>query len=269
LNMKKPLKIVVWIVWILAVAVMQSTQASAFVEEPSTANKQLVMVIDDFGNDMAGTDEILNLPIPLTIAVMPFLPTTKRDAHLAHEKGHDVLVHIPMQPVKGKKSWLGPDAITSDLTNDEVRNRVIAAIDDVPFAIGINNHMGSKVTADERIMSIIVQVCKERGLIFLDSRTTNKSVIGKLAAKMGVPHAENQIFLDEVYSMHHISKQMEKVKKQLSKHNQCIVIGHVGPPGKKTAAVISRSIPALQKEVQWMTITTMLEEQKVKFGPSY
>lgn len=101
MNMKKPLKIVVWIVWILAVAVMQSTQASAFVDVPSTANKQLVMVIDDFGNDMAGTDEILNLPIPLTIAVMPFLPTTKRDAHLAHEKGHDVLVHIPMQPVKG------------------------------------------------------------------------------------------------------------------------------------------------------------------------
>jgi len=130
--------------------------------EPA-AKKVIAFVIDDFGNNMSGTAEILALPVPLTVAVMPFLPSTKQDAELAHQKGHDVFVHMPMEPVKGKRSWLGPGAITTDLSDEEIRSRVQKAIDDVPHAIGMNNHMGSKVTANERIMRIVMQVVKERG----------------------------------------------------------------------------------------------------------
>lgn len=232
----------------------------AHAEEPFTVSGKLVaIVIDDFGNDMNGTKEMLELPIPLTIAVMPFLPTSRRDAQLAHEKGHDVLVHLPMEPVRGKKSWLGPGAITTDLSDAEIRKRVEAAIDDVPFAIGINNHMGSKATADERVMKIVVEVCKERGLGMLDSKTTHKSVMGKLAKQMGVPFAENQLFFDDVYTIPHINKQMNKLRRLMKEQVESIAIGHVGLPGKKTAQVLKSSISAIQKEAQFVPISRLMK----------
>lgn len=233
---------------------------SAPAPSPVSVKKQVAFVIDDFGNNMAGTSEILNMPIPLTVAVMPFLPSTKQDAELAHQKGHDVFVHLPMEPVKGKPSWLGPGAITTDLSDEEIRSRVQKAIDDVPHAIGLNNHMGSKATADERVMRVVMNVVKERGLIYLDSRTTHKSVASKLAQEMGVPHVENEIFLDDVYSVPHISKQMEKVCKRLGNHPVCVAIGHVGAPGKKTASVLRRYIPRIQKEAEFVTISKLIHQ---------
>ncbi|WP_281889116.1 divergent polysaccharide deacetylase family protein [Paenibacillus sp. YYML68] len=209
--------------------------------------KRVALVIDDFGNDMQGTEQMMELSIPFGAAVMPFLPTTKRDAEWAHRLGKEVLVHMPLEPRKGKPEWLGPGAITTKLTDDEIRERVTKAIDDVPHAIGINNHMGSKATADERVMRIILEVCKERGLFFLDSRTTDKSVIGKLSKELGVKTAENHIFMDDVYTRAHIAKQAVLLQKLVKKQSDTIVIGHVGPPGKHTAAVMKETIPQLEK----------------------
>lgn len=218
---------------------------------PPVKTKQvhkLGIVIDDFGNNMDGTAEMLELPIPLTVAVMPFMPSTKQDAELAFSKNHEVLVHLPMEPVKGKRSWLGPGAITTDLSDEEIRSRVQKAIDNVPHAIGINNHMGSKATADERVMRVVLTVCKERGLKFLDSRTTPKSVIPKIAKELGVPYMMNRLFFDDVYTMSHISKQMNLLCKSLASNDEnYIAIGHVGSPGKKTAEVLRRNIPKLQQ----------------------
>lgn len=219
----------------------------------------MAIVIDDFGNDMAGTDDILQLPIPLTIAVMPFLPTTQRDANWAKQKGHDVIVHLPMEPMKGKKSWLGPGVITTDLTDEEIRKRVKAAIEDVPHAIGINNHMGSKATADSRVMRIVLEVCKEQNLLYLDSKTTSKSVIPAIAKELGVPLIENHVFLDEIYRVSHISKQFKLLLKHLKYHHECIAIGHVGPPGKKTAAVLKTNIPVIQDSASFVLISDLVK----------
>ncbi len=235
-----------------------SLSSTAIVGGQEKPFKRVAIVIDDFGNDMTGTKEILDLPIPLTIAVMPFLPTTKRDAEWAHQKGHEVFVHLPMEPVRGKKSWLGPGAITADLSNDEVRRRVHAAIDDVPYAIGMNNHMGSKITADPRIMKVILEVCKERNLSYLDSKTTSRSVVKKIANEIEVPLIENHVFLDEVYRISHISKQLDILHRHLQDHNKCIAIGHVGPPGLKTAAVLKEKIPFLQEEAQFVPASELL-----------
>lgn len=229
-------------------------------EQAGTVPKKLAaIVIDDFGNDMQGTKEMMELPIAFTAAVMPFLPTTKRDAEWAHASGRDVIVHLPMEPIRGKKNWLGPGAITADLSDDEVRKRVTAAIEDVPYAIGVNNHMGSKITSDERIMRIVLDVCRERGLFMLDSRTNSKSVVGKLAREIGVKTADNNLFFDDIYSTQHISKQMTKFQEHLRKHDTCIAIGHVGPPGRKTAEVLKRSIPALLPEVDFVTLSQIVQ----------
>ena len=193
-------------------------------------SRQIAVVIDDFGNGMKGTEQMLNLPIKLTVAVMPFLPTTKQDAEAAYRKGHDVIVHLPMEPIRGLKSWLGPGAITTDLTDEEIRKRVEAAIAEVPHAIGMNNHMGSKATADMRVMRVVLQVCKEKGLFFLDSRTSYRTVIPKVAKEVGIVALHNDVFLDDVYTQNHVLRQIDVVKKFLTQNERCIVIGHVGAP---------------------------------------
>lgn len=223
-----------------------------------SVSRQIAVVIDDFGNGMKGTEQMLELPIKLTVAVMPFLPTTKRDAEAAHLKGHDVIVHLPMEPVRGLRSWLGPGSITTDLTDEEIRKRVEAAIADVPHAIGMNNHMGSKATADKRVMRVVLQVCKEKGIFFLDSRTSYKTVVPKIAEEVGVATLHNDVFLDDVYTQNHVLHQISVVKKFLTKNERCIVIGHVGAPGLHTSKVLKNVIPELQSKAVFVRLTQLL-----------
>jgi uncharacterized protein len=226
--------------------------------------KQVAIVIDDFGNNMTGTAEMMALNIQFTAAVMPFLPTTHRDAEWAHSLGHNVLVHLPMEPIHGKSSWMGPGAITTSLSDAEIRKRVNAAIDDVPHAVGMNNHMGSKATADPRVMQVVLEVCRERGLFFLDSRTNHKSVVSKLSNQIGVRSLNNQIFLDETYTVQHIHKQISQMNTHLLKNDECIVIGHVGPPGKKTAEALNQISHQMTNHAEFISLLQMLAVKEHK-----
>lgn len=232
--------------------------AKASKQNEVKGNRQVAIVIDDFGNNMTGTPEMMELPVHFTVAVMPFLPTTKQDAERAHKLGHDVIVHMPMEPVRGKPEWLGPGAITTAMSDEEIRKRVEEAISEVPHAVGMNNHMGSKVTADERVMRVVLSVVKEHGMFFLDSRTTFKTVLPKLTAELGVPLLSNQVFLDDVYSASHVSKQVGILRRYLESHDSCITIGHVGPPGKITASVLKASIPSMKSNTTFVTLSQMV-----------
>lgn len=245
--------------WITTLCIVTGATAGASSVHAESV-KKMVIIIDDLGNGMKGTNEMLNMPITLNVAVMPFLPTTKKDAELAHQKGIDVLVHMPMEPRKGRKDWLGPGAITTDLSDEEIRKRVNAAIDDVPYAIAMNNHMGSKVTSDRRIMSIVLDVCKERGLFFVDSKTDHQSVVAELAVQKGMPPVENDIFLDDQYSIGHITRQMRLAEEKLMQQDTCITIGHVGVPGLMTAGIIRDAIPRLTGKVEWISISDMVKQ---------
>ncbi|MCA1066301.1 divergent polysaccharide deacetylase family protein [Rossellomorea aquimaris] len=223
-------------------------------------HNELAIVIDDVGNDMKGTEEILNLPVTLTIAVMPFLPTTREDAKRAHRMGHEVIIHLPMEPVSGKASWLGPGAITTSLSSDEITDRVERAIAEVPFAVGINHHMGSRATADERVMRAVLQVCKEKGLFYLDSKTTGKSVIPKLAQEMGVPYLENELFFDDIYTIQHIGKQARLLSKELERDDATIAIGHVGVTGVKVATMLKEFLPLYEKKASIVPLSDLIPE---------
>lgn len=242
---------------LLILAVLFFMFVPSTLSEAPNNRKHVAIVIDDFGNDMKGTDEILSLPIPLTVAVMPFLSTTKKDAELAHKKGHEVILHLPMEPLHGKKSWLGPGAISSNLSNKEVRERVIKAIEDVPYAVGMNNHMGSKITSDPRIMRIILEVCQEKGLYYLDSKTTGKSVVEKLANELGVPYLENELFIDEQYTTSHIVKQANLLLSRIENDTDIIAIGHVGIAGEKTASVLKQYVPKVKEKAQPVTLSEL------------
>ncbi|NUU64072.1 divergent polysaccharide deacetylase family protein [Paenibacillus sp. JW14] len=222
---------------------------------------RVAIIIDDFGNGMKGTDEIFSLPIKLTVAVMPFLPTSQQDAKRAHERGDDVLVHLPMEPKSGRPEWLGPGAVLAKMTDAEVRQKVEAALENVPYAIGINNHMGSKVTGDPRIMGIILAVCKERGLFFVDSKTNYRSVVGQVAQEIGLPRVENHIFLDDVHTASHVRKQMRLVQERALNQHYCVTIGHVGVQGKNTAAGIRGGIEDMKNTVDFIGISDLVKEE--------
>lgn len=219
---------------------------------PGTAaaepQKTAVIVIDDFGNNGRGTQEIMELPFKVTVAVMPFLKYTKSDAERAHAAGHEVIVHMPMEALGGQKMGLGPGAITTNLSEDEIRKRVHAAIDDVPHAVGMNNHMGSKVTVNPRVMRVILEVCKERGIYFLDSHTNYRSIVGKVAEEVKIPSLENHIFLDDIHKASAIKKQFKLMRTHLKDHNICIAIGHVGTAGHVTAAVVKEQMEEMSRD---------------------
>ncbi|BFH30527.1 divergent polysaccharide deacetylase family protein [Paenibacillus melissococcoides] len=230
---------------------------------PGTAaaepQKTAVIVIDDFGNNGRGSQQIMELTFKVTVAVMPFLKYTKSDAERAHAAGHEVIVHMPMEALAGKKSWLGPGAITMDLSEDEIRKRVHAAIDDVPHAVGMNNHMGSKVTVEPRVMRVILEVCKERGIYFLDSHTNYRSVVAKVAKEVDIPSLENHIFLDDVHKPSAIKKQFLRMRAHLNHHNICIAIGHVGSAGHITAAILKDQMLEMNhQQVVFKTVSEVL-----------
>ncbi|MEF2965414.1 divergent polysaccharide deacetylase family protein [Paenibacillus sp. M1] len=231
-------------------------------DKPSVqTERRLAIIIDDFGNAMGGTEDMINLPVKLTVAVMPFMRTTAEDAKRAHERGHDVIVHLPMEPKQGRAEWLGPGAILSKMSDEEVRRKVEEAIDNVPYAAGINNHMGSKITEDKRVMGIILEVCMERGLFFVDSKTNYWSITSELRASKGLPDLNNDIFLDDVHSIRHITGQLRKVQELLDQKGKCVAIGHVGVKGKITAAALQQSIPELKaKGVKFVGISELARE---------
>ncbi|MEF3312017.1 divergent polysaccharide deacetylase family protein [Paenibacillus sp. GYB004] len=242
---------------LLAASLLLPQPAASAEDQAVAAARMAAIVIDDLGNNMAGTEEIVSMPFPITVAVMPFLPSSQKDAEAAHRNGHEVIVHLPMEPLKGNKSWLGPGAITCDLSDDEIRKRVHAAINDIPHAIGINNHMGSKATVDERVMRVVLEVCRERGLFFLDSHTNYRSVVSKLAKQIGVPCIENHLFLDDVKSKMHVLNQIKLLQKHLREHEPCIAIGHVGSGGKITAELV-RQLPGTMEDIQFVGVSKLV-----------
>jgi polysaccharide deacetylase 2 family uncharacterized protein YibQ len=251
---------------ILCTALMAASQlCSAFADESKTQGPKtaplLAIVIDDFGNECAGTKEMLTLPIKITAAVMPGMPSSAKDAEAFHNAGKGVLLHMPMQSDTGKASWLGKMPITTDLSPQVISERILFGLNELKYAEGLNNHMGSTITKNEKIMTQIIGILKERDLICLDSVTTPDSVVDDVATKLGAKYLERDVFLDGTQDVGTIAANLRKAANIAKKSGSAICIGHVGPEGGvATASAISSLIPQLQSEgIQFLTIKELYE----------
>lgn len=220
---------------------------------------KIAIVIDDFGGaDTTGVDEMLSIKCPLTVAVMPNLPNSREHALRAATAGFQVILHLPMEPVNGKSSWLGPGAVYCNLTDEEIMERLKKDLDSVPLAVGINNHTGSRATANGRVMKAVLEVAKERSLFFLDSRTTSHTVVASLARDLDVPCVNRDVFLDEIGSKYEIKRQIYRLVDIARKNGSAIAIGHVGYMGKYTASVLKETIPELENQnVQFVFVSEL------------
>lgn len=221
----------------------------------------VVIIIDDFGYDGDGTKEMLDLKIPITAAVMPFKSHSRRDAELALEHNKEVILHMPMETNSSHKEWVGKKSIDCRLGNQAIKDLLNLAFEDVKYAVGMNNHMGSRATQDIRVMTRVMEVVKEKHLFFVDSRTSPTSVAKKAAGDIGVTFFTRNVFLDGTQNISFIKKQLNKLATIALRNDYAIAIGHVGPEGGKvTARAIREMYPSMQKKgIKFVSITELME----------
>ncbi len=184
---------------------------------------KVAIVIDDLGHNRKYLPLLYKLDCPMTLAILPHLTFSERLSKELHEHGYEVLLHLPMENTS--KLDPGPGAITTQMTEEEIRKTITENLSDVPDAIGANNHMGSKATQDTRVMGITLDELKKHDKIFLDSLTA-KSVATELAKERGDIIHSRDIFLDNQNSVSYIENQLKLLKKIAARRGQAIGIGH-------------------------------------------
>jgi polysaccharide deacetylase 2 family uncharacterized protein YibQ len=221
----------------------------------SAPRTRIAIVIDDLGRDRASVDRLLALGVPFAYAVLPFEPSSFEIAEQLRARGAELLLHLPMEP-KGKADP-GPGAVVEGMSAEEVANATRAALDAVPGVAGVNNHMGSAVTADRATMEATIRVLEEKGLFFLDSRTSADSVGYQVAREAGVATARRDLFLDEVDERGAILAAIDELVARARERGAAIGIAH---PRRATLAAFEERIPQLAAEgVEIVPVSYLLE----------
>ncbi len=209
---------------------------------PAAINAPMVaVVIDDLGLDRQRTARTVALPGPLTLAYLPYAGALSRQTAVARDAGHEIILHMPMQP-QNPATDPGPGALLLGMSAREVEQSLTHALDRIGPIVGVNNHMGSAVTADPALMAAVMQVLKTRELVFLDSRTTGMSQAAAQAASLGVPHASRDVFLDHDSSPDAVASALAKTEAIARRHGIAVAIGH---PKDVTLEALAAWLPGL------------------------
>ena len=204
----------------------------------------IAIVIDDLGLKKEMTREVLNLPAPITAAFLPYADDLIEQTETAKKKGHELLVHVPMEPINSRFNP-EPNALSDKMPVSEIIEKLDIMLSSFDGYVGINNHMGSKFTSNNRVSSVVIQELKKRGLLFLDSLTSAESVAWKKARDQNVPYAVRNIFLDNSQNGKDIMKQLSLLEEYALKHQMAVAIGH---PHKSTINTLREWIPQAQKK---------------------
>ena len=212
---------------------------------PPSLKGTIGIIIDDFGyrNDEVSKG-FLKLNARLTYAVIPGHEHSKSFGELAIKNGYEVIVHMPFENLANKG---GEDefVLATHMDSETIQERVRTALDQIPLAIGMNNHQGSKASADQHVMSNVARVMKERNLFFVDSRTTAKTVAESTMEVFGVPTTRRNVFLDNEDDEGKILAQLIELVEKSDKWGAAVGIGHVKP---KTLKILQEHIPSLQRK---------------------
>ena len=221
--------------------------------EPVPELPRMAVVIDDLGYAAPElVTRLCSLPVPFSVAVLPYLEHTKTSADIAHRLGKEIMLHLPMEPVgfPGPGRDPGPNAVLYNLPEPEIRRRVRQALDEIPHRVGVNNHMGSRLTPDRERMGWILQELKARKLFFVDSRTEKESVAYEVAVQQGIPSAQRRVFLDDDKAFPEMEKQWERALKLAEKDGSVLIIGHIYP---ETVAALEKLVPRTKGQVRFVT----------------
>jgi uncharacterized protein len=239
---------------VLTVALTGAAHAAA-PAEPSADGKKpkaayISLIIDDLGQSTEKDSRVLALPGPVTVAIMPDTPHATDFARQAHKAGRTVMLHMPMDPATGPYAW------RPDLPLPELESRLNAALLKVPYAAGINNHEGSRMTAEPVAMAWLAGELQRRHLFLVDSRTSAKTVAAAEAQKIGLASLSRDVFLDDERTADAIYGQLQTAIKLAHKQGSAVMIGH---PYPVTMDVLERELPKLKSQgIEWIELRHMI-----------
>lgn len=187
---------------------------------------RLIFVFDDAGHNLEHLKHFVNLPFPCTIAVLPKLPLSKDAAEMIRNAGKEVILHQPMQALNVNIDP-GPGAVKHGMEAETIKKIVASNIEELSPIAGMNNHEGSMITADEMAMKAVLELCMEKEIYFLDSRTNVDSVVPSVAASLNFPIWERAVFIDNKKTRDYMEKQIIKGLKVAAEKGNAIMIGHV------------------------------------------
>jgi len=240
-------------VWLLAVSWGISgvaLAASPVAEKPQARVAYLSLIIDDLGQNPVRDQRALALPGPVTLAIMPDTPHATEFARQAHKAGKTVMLHMPMDPATGPFAW------HPELPLAELESRLNAALLKVPYAAGLNNHMGSRMTAEPVAMGWLVAELQRRHMFFVDSRTSAKTIAAAQAQQIGLASVSRDVFLDDERTAEAITRQLQIAIKLAHKQGSAVMIGH---PYPVTLDVLERELPNLKAQgIDWIDLRRMI-----------
>jgi polysaccharide deacetylase 2 family uncharacterized protein YibQ len=221
-------------------APVATTVSAVITSKVPVENKgTLVFIIDDAGNNLRELEPFLRINYPFTIAVLPGLAHSAQAARLIRESGKEVLLHQPMEAIGGQEP--GPGAIYSNMSAEEIREVLSRNISEIGPVAGINNHQGSKITMDKEAMRTILAFCQERGIYFVDSRTTADTVVPDVAKQMGVRIAERNVFIDNEQNKDAMLRYITGGLTRAQKNGSAVMIGHTW--SADLASLLSEQFP--------------------------
>ncbi|WP_426150551.1 divergent polysaccharide deacetylase family protein [Pseudomonas sp. DC3000-4b1] len=236
--------------WLLACLLALSGAGQALA---ASGPAYLSLIIDDLGQTPSRDSRALALPGPVTLAVMPDTPHAAEFARQAHKAGKTVIVHMPMDPAGGPFAW------RPGLSSDQLRERLAAAFKSVPFAAGLNNHEGSRMTAQADAMALLAKELQQRGLFLVDSRTSAATQAAAQAQAIGLASVSRDVFLDDVRTPEAIAQQLEHAVALADKQGSVVVIGH---PYPQTLDVLEHALPTLKaRGIEMISIRQMIGER--------
>lgn len=239
-------RIIQFLCMLCVLAMSQTSQAST-----------IALIIDDMGNK-ASDAMAFDLPNSVAFGILPHTEYSLKFAQRAQQQDREVLVHVPMESLAG--AALGPGAITSHMHPNEILRRLDAALNTVPGAIGVNNHMGSRLTQLTLPMSATMEFLRERNLYFIDSRTTRFSKAETIAKRVGVPTQRRHVFLDHSRKQRDIAFQFNRLIKLSQKRGLAVGIAH---PYPQTMAFLEKALPELERwGVVLLPMSELLEYQQ-------
>lgn len=204
----------------------------------------VAIVIDDMGVDMLRSNKLLNIPEIYTVAFLTYAPNLQSQINFAKTKGKEILLHVPMEATNNIYDY-GPEVLTtknSHAINLELLNSMLERVSGY---IGINNHMGSKFTADLALLSGVIEELSKKGLCFLDSKTTPLSKADEIVKHIKLPYATRDVFLDDSNKLEDIEKSLIKLEKIAKKKGFAVAIGH---PRDNTIKALEKWLPSIKNK---------------------
>ncbi|MBU2489183.1 MAG: divergent polysaccharide deacetylase family protein [Proteobacteria bacterium] len=216
---------------------------------------RVAIIVDDLGYDETLALEFLALPAPFAFSILPESPHEAQIARRAHALGRDVLLHLPMEPREYPRVNPGPGTLLVSMTPDELLASLDSSLSAVPFVTGVNNHMGSRFTAEPDALRPIFTRLKAQGLFFVDSYTAPDSRCAEVARPLQLPFAQRDVFLDHVEEEGFIRDQMAELVRVAKARGWAVGICH---PHRLTLKVLSEILPPLKGAVQFVPVSELV-----------